>query len=227
MENCLVTKLKGVVDNGNLELFGFNTIHVKVNQSMNFNDDFFRIKGDNYVTLVQSGQTSKVIRCLTEDVTMSAVISDDEILVKVDKMPSSGVLVFAINKYETTYINLQGYYNTYDMTEIIQFYAPCYAILNSNSYINNNLNLFGKAKLSGIRSQYNSIVGDIEILSTLSQLTTINIQNSPRVIGDLSALKDLPNIETVIIVNTGVTDNEDTVTYLRNRGVNVTFSSNA
>ena len=65
---------------------------------------------------------------------------------------------------------------------------------------------------------------DIGVFSEVPSIKHIELHYCNTIEGDLSSIKDMPNLETVILDHTYVKDKNDAVTYMQNRGITVTYT---
>jgi hypothetical protein len=125
--NCLVTKLKGTVDNDNLDIFGFITAKItngpvlRLNINGNYSGKTFKVDGElNFVSDV-SGTT-------VLGKTLSGANGNNMIYI------STGTGKFYIPKYnETLYLEMLSEYNTTETNSRISFnIADLFKFNNSN-----------------------------------------------------------------------------------------------
>lgn len=208
MGNCLVTKLKSVVDNDNLEYLDW----VKINGTFlsdQFNDNIF---GDV--------DSNVEIRLLNTD---GATISRNDRYVRVTN-GSTNKLQLLVPRYLLSNINVFGVNVQFDLLEFSKIFNLNTFSTNNSHFLNKDLSVFANfpnlLNLSGFESAYN---GNISALADCPKLQEITFSYSPNIQGDLSSIKDMPNLKKVTLNNTYITDTTDAVTYMRNRGIEVTY----
>ena len=208
MANCLVTKLKGVVDNDNLDYLDW----VKINGTF-LSDQF----SDNIFNEVDSNVE---IRLLNTD---GATISRNGGYVDVTK-GSTNKLKLLVPRYLLPQINILGVNVQFDVLEFSKIFNLNTFSSNNSHLLNKDLSVFANfpnlLNLSGSEYAFN---GNISALADCPKLQTISFTYSPYIQGDLSSIKDMPNLTNVRLDHTYITDNNDAVTYMRNRGIEVTY----
>lgn len=208
MGNCLVTKLKNVVDNDNLEYLDW----VKINGTF-LSDQF----NDNIFSEVDSNVE---IRLLNTD---GATISRNGNYVRVTS-GSTNKLQLLVPRYLLHNINVLGVNVQFDLLEFSKIFNLNSFSSNNSNFLNKNLSVFANfsnlLRISGREFAYN---GNISALADCPKLQEIIFSYSPNIQGDLSSIKDMPNLKKVTLNNTYVTDTTDAVTYMRNRGIEVTY----
>ena len=208
VNNCLVTKLKGVVDNDNLDYLDW----IKINGTFlsdQFSDNIF---GDV--------DPNAEIRLLNTD---GATISRNNKYVAVTK-GSTNKLRLLVPRYLLPSISIFDVNIQFDILEFSKiFNLNLFDSVNSHS-LNNDLSVF--ANFPNLLYLYGStyaFTGNIGALADCPKLKTISFKYSPYVQGDLSSIKDMPNLTSVVLDHTYITDNNDAATYMRNRGIEVTY----
>lgn len=206
MGNCLVTKLKGTVQNSNLLRVGEIRICVhKIDNpngetqriNLNFTEDVkLEIIGDGYFT------NATLVSNLGKSLTAKA---KTESLVYV----SNGDFEIAIlNKYALTKINTRTSKKTAIKDIIDLKYSSSLSYLATNSvenigYLSDIKSLTTLTYLAVSNANINGNLSDLESLTNLSYLIIGNTSN--KLTGNVSSLKAMTNLNTLAILNSDVT----------------------
>jgi hypothetical protein len=212
--NCLVTKLKGVVDNPNLEYLDY----VKVAGTLTTGYS----NAAPAITL-NSGEGTKV-KVFSGDVTLTSGGANVVI-----NGTAGTSFVLLIPRYTTTSIIFLDVRITWDFDTIKSIFGVESLMKGGNSACKFNNFTVDKLKemksLNSLSISEGGITADIARFAEMPALTYLRLNYCAQVTGDLAGIKDMPNLQTLILNPTVVTDNDNTVAYLENRGVAVTYST--
>lgn len=206
MGNCLVTKLKGTVQNSDLLRVGELRICVhKIDNpssetqriNLNFTEDVkLEIIGDGYFT------DKTLVSNLGKTLTAKANV---ETLVYV----SNGEFEIAIlNKYALTKINTRTNKKTAikDIADLKYSSSLNYLAINSVENVGSFSDIKSLATLSYLAISDANINGNLSDLGTLTNLSYLIIGNtSNKSTGDVRSLKSMTRLDTLVIINSDVT----------------------
>ena len=216
--DCLVTKLKAAVDNDNLKYLDKVVLHLKFGTNYGSEaQNVASVRDANNNTI--SGLSVRTTN--TDGATASYTGGYLSI-----KKGSSDTITIIISKYPINRLQLLSQPIIWKTSEISELYSLKWFIQNANVDIEGSTSeiLRNLKNLENIQIT-NSIESlDISKFSLCPSLKSIILNYCSGITGDLSAIKDMPNLTTVTLNNTYVTDNEDSVTYMRNRGITVTYT---
>ena len=180
--DCLITKLKGTVNDGSLPKLGsmlFNlrtttTNLVKI-EAIGKDVSFSSADGSNVFSISSGG----------EDKTNVINVGESNTVFYVDA--SNGITISIDNKYNLEKLDVYRSSDTNELTVDLNFEDLKYC-----------------KKLNWLALSYMRLTGDISALQNLTALTTIYL-NSTQVTGDISALQNLTALTNVALYGTQVT----------------------
>lgn len=207
--NCLVTKLKSVVDNDNLDYL--NKFRLTIELTDNFPSAETNVMAfDSQPSLVENLNTD------------GAAIRMDDNYLAITKGSTNTVKMF-ISKYGITNINIFNSNVRLNLSDIAKFYGL--KILNTGEAVRGGLANVTDFKSLETLKITNCTEGsvDISIFTSVPTLKVIDLGYCNCLKGDLSSIKDMPNLESIKLDHTYVTDMDNAVDYMTNRGINVTY----
>lgn len=220
MKNCLVEKYVDEVNNDNLDYF--DKVHMTFTLKNSFpseNTSLIALRDKNNAAL-----SNNVL--VKNENTDGAVVSYSGGYLKAIKGSTNTIKVL-LKKYVVERIGTMGNV-TINMSDILKFYnLNTFYEEDWNSHLTNaSLNdLKELINLKKVRIWVCNETASLSLFAEMPQLTLIDLKALNHLSGDLSVLKDMPNLTSLSIVNVpGVTDNDNTVAYLQNKGVTVTFN---
>ena len=189
--DCLITKLKGTVNDGSLPKLGsmlFNlrtttTNLVKI-EAIGKDVSFSSADGSNVFSISSGG----------EDKTNVINVGESNTVFYVDA--SNGITISIDNKYNLEKLDVYRSSDTNELTVDLNFEDLKYC-----------------KKLNWLALSYMRLTGDISALQNLTALTTIYL-NSTQVTGDISALQNLTALTNVALYGTQVTGSLDSLANL-------------
>lgn len=207
MENCLVTKLKGVVNNDNLEKLGVIKLQMTPYTSnskyylafyLGANQHEITVKDSTIVSAISSGLTEKIddhharyLGTATKRNGIIEVSSNSDTFVEID------------NKYNLEYFSFGNSRVTHIVGGLDKVSAGVKSIMISNyqDEINTNeLLRFTSIEEFSIGSIFYSIVGDLSSIASLTALTTFIANNAKnKISGDISTLGSLVNLQDFFV----------------------------
>lgn len=225
MGNCLITKLKSVVNNDNLEKVGIGKLVFNVSEA---NSEIVHL-------LISNGIDVYFDKDVKVDETV--ISAGTRIPSKVDtthiSSTDAGTYTMTFTKYTMTYLwcsvesintdinnisysnlnalrlqpvnSLENFNLLNTITSLVELYVPN---MNYAGNISNALKSLQNLNAISIPapSAYTSLTGDIAVLQDKLNLRDINFRNQTGITGNISVLKDiLPNISALDIINTGIT----------------------
>lgn len=214
MGNCLVTKLKGTVNNPNLDYLNY----VKVAGTLTTG-----YTNANPALTLNSGEGTKV-KVLSGDVTLTSGGTNITI-----NGTAGTDFVLLIPRFTTTSIIFLNVRITWDFNDIKNIYGLTSMQKGGNTackFTNFTVdNLKEMKSLTELAIFEGGITADIARFAEIPALTSLKLNYCAQVTGDLEGIKNMPNLQTLTLNPTVVTDNNDTVAYLQNRGVTVTYNT--
>lgn len=214
MENCLVKKLKGVVNYDNPVYLN------KVILTVDILNGYGSAEKQCYLVRDGNGQpvTGLQVETLNTDGATVRYLSD---MIMIKKGTGNQVII-KMDKYPVKYFRLLNSEVNVPISQITNFFnlEKLDLIERFTGDINDIKNI--KNLKTIIMTGFNTVGFNISTLAQIPSIEVINLSGY-MIVGDLSAIKDMPNLTTVTL-NVRVTDNDDTVTYLENRGVTVTYT---
>lgn len=206
--NCLVTKLKGVVNNDNLEYLDF------VKFTGTFLDGY--VDGSNVMAVRNSSAVSEIQLLNTDGATMSF------------SSPYFSLTKGSGDKVEILFprylVNNVEFYNSkisWDYEKISDIFGiTTFSTSQKASFSTGD---FSFKSVQSFELNASGVTGDIAEITKMPTITTLTLDYNRYLTGDLSSIKDMPNLTSVSLNHTYVTDTNDAVTYMQNRGITVTF----
>lgn len=206
--NCLVTKLKGIVNNDNLEYLDF------VKFTGTFLDGY--VDGSNVMAVRNSSAVSKIQLLNTDGATMSF------------SSPYFSLTKGSGDKVEILFprylVNNVEFYNSnisWDYEKISNIFGiTTFVTAQKSSFSTGD---FSFKNVQSFELNTSGVTGDIAKITKMPTITTLTLNYNRYLTGDLSSIKDMPNLTSVSLNHTYVTDTNDAVTYMQNRGITVTF----
>jgi hypothetical protein len=209
--NCLVTNLKAVVNNDNLDYLNKIVITFGLPQGFTTGD------------LCAFGSKITISDVSLVNPSDGALRMHSNYLAFTTSQTLSSVSIF-LNKYKDNAFISGPSTISLDLHQIVKYYTMTELVIDGNSIT--NISLEELLKAPNLKNIYfrnvPNLTGDISVLAD-RDCTKLRFYYIPGITGDLSSIKDIPSLTTVILDHTYITDNYDTVTYLRNRGVTVTY----
>ena len=210
--DCLVTKLKGVVNDTSLKAIGEFRIRVNRTSSptsktqgftFNFNKDVpIKIIGDGYFTdkalTANNGKTMNI----TANTTTNVYVSNGDFEIAVTDKYS--LVEFMFYPTDESNITASEMKNRYLNLDDLKFATSLNRIVLSNTQVSGDISsLSGLHSLTEIRLSNTQVSGDISALSNLTSLRYIDMSNT-QVSGDISALSGLTALTNISLPNTQV-----------------------
>lgn len=215
MENCLVTKLKGVVNNPDLEYLDYVKVAATLNPGYNATV--------SSALSVNNGEGSKIL-VFSGDITLSKSSTD----VTIYGTPGTS-FVLLIPRYTVSKIIFRDVNITWDFNAIKNIYGVKELSKGGNTnckFTNFNIeNLKKMQSLINLTILEGGITANIADFAEMPKLTNLTLNYCAGVTGDLVSIKNMPNLQKLVLNPTVVTDNNNTVEYLQNKGVNVTYKT--
>ena len=199
MENCLVTKLKGVVENGSLIKIGHMVFNVKERSTSSASIRFTSVNSmqitaldGGYFSTTEEGEhlTSMTISAYTDTFLYFANAN-----FRVDISNKYDLLVFECNATNAFEVNLS------DMAYCNRLQVLGLTYCNVNGDIEDIKNL---SSLVQLKAAYSNIKGDIANLVGLTNLTLINLIGNSSIFGDINSLASINSLQTVYLEDTKV-----------------------
>ena len=189
--DCLITKLKGTVNDGSLPKLGSmlfklrttTTNLVKI-EAIGKDVSFSSADGSNIFSISSGG----------EEKTNAINVAESNTVFYVDA--SKGVTISIDNKYNLEKLDVYRSTDTHELTVDLNFEDLKYC-----------------KKLSWLALIYMTLTGDISALQNLTELTNISLY-STQVTGDISALQNLTALTTIRLYSTEVTGSLDSLANL-------------
>lgn len=225
--NCLVTKLKSVVQNDNLPIFGFSIINIGINENWDFSNPIMQIRGTQLDSIIDGGDLASVAKCVSPGVTLTASkTTTGRYMLYVNQNSQSGTIKLLLNNTGLIeMIVLQDYdeKNTFNALDFSNFYGNFGIAFGGNNVNPNTLDVFDSYKnIQFLSLSGNKFVGNLNTLR--NDLQSVNISYCYEINGDLNIFRNFANLQTLVIQYCNVTDTDNTAEYLRNKGVNVTYT---
>lgn len=194
MNNCLVTKLKGVVSNDSLLKLG----EVKIS----FTDKgtgSFSVYYDEEADLEITGASFK-----NEENTVLGNTMKANAGVQTKVFPTSRPCTISLfNKYAITKISSSGNGFDVDLVQFLQCKRMTSVFLNETQVHGNINGLSLMSNLTGIGLNTTNVSGDLSSLLHKTQLTYLNLGNT-KVSGDISAIAGNKGLTSLIVSNTKI-----------------------
>ena len=205
MAKCLVTKLKGSVDNNELLRIGEMRIKVESVESPTKDTQGFGVAFTEPTTVEIVGDGYFTDNNLTENKGKSMVVSSLQGVIV-----SQATTVAIRNKYKLIHLNVfipSG--SPYGINKVLNIDDLKYSTslnsihLSSMQASGDIANLKNLTNLINLILDATKVVGDIANLKNLTNLTALSISRT-NVSGDISNLKNLTNLEKLLLNNTKV-----------------------
>ena len=197
--DCLVTKLKGTVNDDSLEFLGSLSIKkTKYSESWDKSACSFRIMSDKEITLHIIGNGNFTDSTGTENLgkDYNVPMSETDIYVSNDDM-----IINISDKYSLIELHLSPYNANKEG-------------LLSKSVVRGLDSLKYCKKLKTLNLANSSTSGDIEALKDLTELTTLNLTECKSISGNISYLNNLLNLRYLYLTGSGATGDFDSLTNL-------------
>lgn len=188
--DCLVTKLRGTVNDNSLEVLGSLSIKKeKFGDAWDKSACSFRIMTEKELTvrILGSGHFTDETGAQNLGIVCTVPITEKDIYVSNDDM-----VISISDKYSLTELHLAPYSTNKE------------GIL-SKSVVNGLGALQYCKKLKTLNLAYSSTSGDIEALKNLTELTTLNLTDCKSISGDISSLKNISGLRYLYLTGVGVT----------------------
>jgi hypothetical protein len=209
MENCLVTKLKSVVDNDNLDYL--NYVVFKGTLANNFTDGgIFAVRNSEHVS---------EIRLLNTD---GATLTYSAPYFSLTK-GSGNIVSILFPRYIIDNIEFSSSKIYWDYEKISTIFGITTFETKQGTSFQFQLSDISFQNVQALSLSASGAVGDIAEIAKMPTITTLSLAYNRFLTGDLSSIKDMPNLTSVSLDHTYVTDINDAVTYMRNRGITVTY----
>ena len=213
--NCLVTKLKRAVELANPQYFGKVLIKVTFPEGSSSMVDlglFTNIRQEQ-VTMLSPG-------------TVSVSLSEGNVYhLYVTPVSDNTIVSFLLDKYQVTDFNLSSNAAVlFTVDQLITCTNLISIILGGIDRGITTKDLSELKKLQLISSRNEDLSGSLADIAKITTLTTLDLNFTFGVIGDLSEIKDMPNLTKVTINQANVTDYNNAVTYMQNRGITVSYT---
>ena len=209
--NCLVTNLKGVVNNDNLDYLNKIVITFGLPQGFTTGD------------LCGLGSEITLSDISLVNPSDGSLSMHSNYLTFTTAQTLSSVSIF-LNKYKGNIFTGGPSTIALDLRQLVKYYTMTNLFIDGNSIT--EISLEELLKAPNLKDIYfknvPNLTGDISVLAD-RDCTQLKFYYMRGITGDLSSIKDIPSLTTVILDHTHITDKYDTVTYLRNRGVTVTY----
>lgn len=143
-------------------------------------------------------------------------------MVMIKKGTGSQVKVL-IDKYPVKYFRILNQEITVPMSQVVRFInTETLELIERFTGDVQDIN-----NLQNLKNIYMTQVTSVFSISLLTEIPSIEVIDfadchGPK--GDLAAIKDMPNLTSVTLNKTDVTDNNNSVAYLQNRGVTVSYA---
>ena len=189
--NCLITKLKGTVNDGSLPKLGSMLFKLKTTTT-----NLVKIEAIGKDVSFSSADGSNVFSTSSggEEKTNVINVSESNTVFYVDA--SKGVTISIDNKYNLEKLDVYRSADTNELTVDLNFEDLKYC-----------------KKLNWLALIYMKLTGDISALSGLTALTSIGLAGT-QVSGDISALQNLTALTVIRLYNTNVTGSLDSLANL-------------
>lgn len=213
--NCLITKLKGAVELENPQYFGKVLIKVTFpegSSSMVSLGRFTNIRQEQ-VTMLSPGS-------------VSVRFSEGNLYyLEVTPVSDNTVVSFLLDKYQITGFNLTSDAAVvFTVDQLITCTNLESVTLGTVDRGITTKDLLELKKLNKIEAKNDDLAGSLSDIAKITSLSVLNLQYSSKVFGDLSEIKDMPNLTNVIITQANVTDYNNAVAYMQNRGITVSYT---
>ncbi len=194
MNNCLVTKLKGVVNNDSILKLG----EVKINFA-DKGSASFSVYYDEEADLKIEGASFKNEENTVLGNTMKASAGS-----QTKVFPTSRPCMISLfNKYAITKINSSGNGFDVDLAQLLQCKRMTSVILNETQVHGNIDGLSLMSNLSEIGFNTTDVSGDLSSLSHTTQLTYLNFGKT-KMSGDISTIAGNKGLKSLIVSNTNI-----------------------
>lgn len=194
MNNCLVTKLKGVVNNDSILKLG----EVKISFA-DKGSGSFSVYYDEDADLEIEGASFKNEENTVLGNTMKAIAG-----AQTKVFPTSRPCMISLfNKYAITKINSSGNGFDVDLAQLLQCKRMTSVLLNETQVHGNINGLSLMSNLSEIGFNTTGVSGDLSSLPHTTQLTYLNLGNT-KVSGDISAIAGNKGLTSLIVSNTKI-----------------------
>ena len=189
--DCLITKLKGTVNDGSLPKLGSMLFKLRTTtknlvkiEAIGKDVSFSSADGSNVFSTSSGG----------EEKTNVINVGESNTIFYVDA--SKGVIISIDNKYNLEKLDVYRSTDTDELTVDLNFEDLKYC-----------------KKLSRLALTYMTLTGDISAFQNLTALTTIDL-SSTQVTGDISAFQNLTALTTISLYSTNVTGSLDSLANL-------------
>ena len=194
MNNCLVTKLKGVVNNDSILKLGEVKISFADKGSASFS-----VYYDEEADLGIEGASFKNEENTVLGNTMKASAG-----AQTKVFPTSRPCMISLfNKYAITKINSSGNGFDVDLAQFLQCKRMTSVLLNETQVHGNIDGLSLMSNLSEIGFNTTDVSGNLSSLSHMTQLTYLNFGNT-KVSGDISVIAGNKGLKSLIVSNTNI-----------------------
>lgn len=194
MNNCLVTKLKGVVNNDSILKLGEVRIPFADKGAGSFS-----VYYDEEADLEIKGASFKN----EEDTVLGNTMKANAGVQTKVFTTSRPCTISLFNKYAITKINSSGNGLSVDLAQLLQCKRMTSVLLNETQVHGNINGLSLMSNLSEIGFNTTDVSGDISSLSNTTQLTYLNLGNT-KVSGDISAIAGNKGLTSLIVSNTNI-----------------------
>lgn len=209
--NCLVTKLKSVVNNENLDYL--DKVHVTLTLDNNFPSTKTNV-------LYLEASESIAIENLNTDGAIVEMYGNYLAITK----GSTNTIEILLPKYTITTMNAASTSLKIQLKEWTKFYNLMH--FRSSEIVGDSLNSIPNFRNVETITLRNHAIGStpISVFAEVPSIKTIELHYCSSLTGDLAMIKNMPNLETLTLDHTYVTDNDNTVAYLESKGVTVTYT---
>lgn len=212
-KNCLKTQLREVVQNDNLEYLD------KIPLTITFKSGL--AAGANVMSFVKIDASQSInVENLNTDNAIIRIADSIYLFMKKDTLDTGSLF---ISKYNISSINVFNDNIGINLSEFSKFYQ-LKGLTCGTTIMDSLANIKKFTALERFQARnYNKKHVNISVFAEVNTLKQIELDYCTTIEGDLSAIKDMPNLTSVVLDHTYVTDNNNTVAYLQNRGVEVTY----
>lgn len=214
MENCLKTQLKATVDLSNPQYLGKVLIKVTFPEGSSSRADlglFTNIRQEQ-VTMLSLG-------------TVSVMLSEGNAYhLYVTPVSDNTVVSFLLDKYKVSGLNLTSNDVAFTIDQLITCTNLENIFLGGVDRGATTKDLSELKKLRNIVAKNYDLAGSLSDIAKITSLRVLELQFSLNVSGDLSEIKDMPNLTRVTINQANVTDYNNAVAYMQNRGITVSYT---
>lgn len=208
MENCLVKKLKSVVNNSDLTTLGALKLNVSKKTISNINqqklniravediivtaygsgyfgtDNVSNIESQHYTTLSIPANTTTVLFFKNEDYT-------------VEIKSKYGLFTFSNAEVSNSIVSI-------NIDDLSYSYSLHYIAIEGTSSVGNIKELSSLTELLTLNTANTQIKGELQDISTLTTLTSLYISNCSNIKGSLSALQNMTSLQTLSFNHTNI-----------------------